>query len=186
MFRHARGLRALIRELVFDDHYVDDVLQETWLRAFVNPPRSEAALGVWLRRVAARVAYTTRRRARDRVRCELRAARDEEAPSVEEELDVALTREVVAEAVADLDEPYHSAIRERFFADLSAQEIAERHGLPVETVRTRIKRGLTHLRSRLEEVAPAAGAAPESFIHDSFTIRSRPPRADRGTRCAPG
>ncbi|MBI3847168.1 MAG: hypothetical protein HY292_21275, partial [Planctomycetes bacterium] len=61
----------------------------------------------------------------------------------------ALRREVV-DAVLGLDEPYRTTLLLRFFEDEPASSIAKRLGIPVETVRTRIKRGLDRVRERLD------------------------------------
>src|SRR5207248_2086463 len=56
-----------------------------------------------------------------------------------------LTREVM-----ELDEPYRSAIILRFFEGLMPREIGARTGVPAETARTRVNRGLATLRERLD------------------------------------
>ncbi|MEW6741809.1 MAG: sigma factor-like helix-turn-helix DNA-binding protein [Planctomycetota bacterium] len=56
----------------------------------------------------------------------------------------------LVQAVLELKEPYRSTILSRFFEDLTAGEIAKRHRVPLETVRSRIKRGLEQLRRSLE------------------------------------
>src|SRR6185295_7253069 len=68
------------------------------------------------------------------------------------------TADVVAEAeshkrlvlaVMQLDEPYRSTVLLRWFEDLPPREVAARLGVPVETVRTRLKRAHEALRGRL-------------------------------------
>jgi len=58
--------------------------------------------------------------------------------------------ERVARAVRTLDEPYRTAILLRYFEDLPPPAIAARLGAPLETVRTRLRRGLALLRERLD------------------------------------
>ena len=48
-----------------------------------------------------------------------------------------------------IGEPYRSALLLRFFEALPPRRIAERLALAVETVRTRLKRGLEQVRARL-------------------------------------
>ncbi|NOT32271.1 MAG: sigma-70 family RNA polymerase sigma factor [Planctomycetes bacterium] len=83
-----------------------------------------------------------RRRAREAC-----AARPESAPS-DAPLDPDLRRRVL-EAVRALEEPNRSAVHLRFFEDLPPTAIAHRLGTRPETVRTRIKRGLAQVQSRL-------------------------------------
>ncbi len=151
LMQHAPGLRALVRRLVLDDSRVDDVLQETWLVALESPPRSQAALGSWLRTVASRLAYKTTRNDHHRSHHESRAARDEPSPSASDIVEREMARRRVVDAVLELREPYQATILHRFLENQSAQEIAARFDLPVETVRTRVKRGIEQLRRILDE-----------------------------------
>ena len=78
------------------------------------------------------------------------AARAEAVPSV---LDAAATSEVardVSAAVAALEEPFRTAVVLRFWHGLPPRAIARRLGVPVNTVRSRIQRGLARLREQLD------------------------------------
>ena len=52
--------------------------------------------------------------------------------------------------VLALEEPYRETVLLRFFEDLPLKAIADRMRAPLETVRTRLRRGLAMLRSELE------------------------------------
>ena len=56
----------------------------------------------------------------------------------------------MVEALFELKEPYRSALLLRYYRDLSPTAVAETLGLSVETVKTRLKRGLAQLRERLD------------------------------------
>ncbi len=60
-------------------------------------------------------------------------------------------RDAVADAVASLREPYHSAVTLRYFMGMSAAEIAVATDTSVETVRTRLKRATKLLREDLKD-----------------------------------
>lgn len=145
-----RWLAGLVRGLVEDEHAVEDVLQETRIRVWRHPsPDPERARG-WLRRIASNVAHSMRssdsaRRVRER-----QSARPEHTASTDELVARADMQRAVAEAVVALAEPYRTAILLRFFDGLPPRAIAERLGVPVETVRTRLKRGLAQLRAELD------------------------------------
>lgn len=145
-----RWLAGLARSLVGDEQAVEDVLQETRLRVWRHPPADVSRAAGWLRRIASNVALRMRssetaRRLRENAvaRPERTVATDELAARVE-------MQRAVAEAVLRLGEPYRAAILLRFFDDLPPRAIAERLGVPVETVRTRLKRGLSQLRGELD------------------------------------
>jgi protocatechuate 3,4-dioxygenase beta subunit len=85
-----------------------------------------------------------RRRARERA-----SARAEELPSTLDLLQrLSLQKSLVARVEA-LDEPYRTTILLRFFEGLRPAEIAEHQGVPLATVKTRLRRGLERLRSQL-------------------------------------
>src|SRR5262249_23708881 len=103
LMSHERWLRRLVRGLV-DEHGVEDVLQETWVAAWLHPPRDATRLRHWLARVAKRVAISRRRREQRRAARELRAARREERSSPEESVVRLHTMHRVVAAVLALDE----------------------------------------------------------------------------------
>ena len=98
LLQHERWLTGLVRQLV-DPAAVDDVVQQTWLKALESPPEKQNALRSWLARVARNFAmeyHRARHRRQDR---ELDAARDGRVPSAREiverlELHAILTRAV--------------------------------------------------------------------------------------------
>src|SRR5262249_28076875 len=67
---------------------------------------------------------------------------------------------------ATLEEPYQRTLFLRFFDDRTPAWIAAEDGVPVETVKTRLKRGLAKLRAKLDErnrVARDAGGPRGSW-----------------------
>src|SRR5207344_2472014 len=73
-----------------------------------------------------------------------------EVPSPEDLVAAAEVQTRLARAVLELDEPYRSTVLYRFHEGLEASEIAARLGVPVETVRTRLKRAIEKLRERMD------------------------------------
>ena len=67
--RHNRRLFRIARGLVRDDHEAEDIVQETYVRAFTRLDRfrGEAAFGTWLTRIALNEAYGRLRRKRPTV-----------------------------------------------------------------------------------------------------------------------
>jgi len=150
LLKHAPFIRALARGLIQDLHSAEDVAQDTWLVALEQPPRSTASPRAWLAKVAQHLAGRQQYRAAQRRRRELRAAVPESVRSVAEIAARESVRRQVVDAVFRLHEPYRSAILLRFYDDLPPREIARRLEIPVETVKTRIQRGLKQLRAELD------------------------------------
>jgi len=150
LLAHGDFIRLLARRLVLDEQSADDVVQQTWLAAIEHPPRNPRSLPGWLSMVARNFAFMTRRGDRNRRHREEAAAASEKVPSAAEILEKEVLRRRVIDEVMALEEPYRHAVLLRFYEDLPPRRIAARLDIPVETVKTRIKRGLARLRERLD------------------------------------
>jgi RNA polymerase sigma-70 factor (ECF subfamily) len=142
-----RFVRVLIRRLVTDQHLAEDLAQDTWLAALRQSAASMFLQRMWLGTVAKNFVLQAARGKVRRLAREKAVARSISVEPEEVLVDESLRRRVLR-AVDDLDEPYRSAIRLRFFEDLPPTLIAERLRVPTETVRTRLKRGLAMIRAR--------------------------------------
>lgn len=157
---HARFVRSLAGALARDRDEADEVAARTFASAVEQRPRAGATLRGWLARVARRALSRLRRDDARRGVHESAAARRERVDA--DPADLAARSELsdrIALAFAQLDEPAKSTLFLRFFADLSPKQIAARQQVPVETVKTRLKRGLAKLRARLDERGRDAGGA---------------------------
>jgi len=145
---HDRFVRGLARALVVDAHAADDLTQDAWLAALRRGERAES-LPRWLAGVVRHLAAKGRRGEARRARREQDAARPEATPSAREILEREALRARVVRAVLALGQPYREAVLLRYFEGLAPRAIARRLGVPVETVRTRLKRALASLRAVL-------------------------------------
>jgi len=144
-------VRALARELVFDASLARDVEQETWLAALQQAPRDPDAARGWLAAVARNLARKALRSdGRRRRREEEHAALAAPVPTPDEVLAREDLRRQVVALVNGLDEPYRGALVLRYLEGCDPHEVARRLGVPVETAKTRLKRGLELLRARLD------------------------------------
>jgi RNA polymerase sigma-70 factor, ECF subfamily len=129
-----------------------DVFHDVWRRAREYDAENGSVLG-WIMNQA-------RSRAIDRLRYEGRLKRrspnlaDTAAEAAADEQGAALDRERAAarlrQAVARLQPGERQAVEAAFFGGLSYAEVAERHGLPVGTVKTRIRSALQKLRRDID------------------------------------
>lgn len=146
---HVRFVRGIARSLLFDEHEAEDAVQDTFLRALEQPPRPGNVRG-WLRVVVRNFALRKKREERRRKRREMKKTPPDYLASPEEVAARLEGQRRVLDAVRELPEPYRSAIVHRYFDELTREEIAERLGVPLETVRTRLRRALHLLRERLD------------------------------------
>jgi len=140
-------VRDLARHLVRDEHAAEDVAQEALLSAVRRRPSQRRA---WLRTVVRNLAVTMRRYTERRRQREQSAARPASTPSTADLVARAEAHRLVVQAVLALDEPYRTTVLLRYFDDLSPRDIAARTGEPAGTVRSRLKRALDMLQSRLD------------------------------------
>ena len=142
-------LRALARALVRDAGAADDLVQDTWL-AWLERGASARSLPAWLATLVRRAATRTRRTDERRARREGIVARAEAEPATHEILEREEARARVVAALAALAEPLRTTLVLRFLEDLPPRAVAARMRVPVETVRTRTRRGLDALRAELD------------------------------------
>ncbi|MBI5431819.1 MAG: sigma-70 family RNA polymerase sigma factor [Planctomycetes bacterium] len=151
LMRRQGWLAALARSLVRDAAAADDLVQETWLVALERAPREGSTTRAWLRTVMRNLRRDRWREETSRGAREQRVARPEELDEHSaERLDGA---ELVVRTVRELYEPYRTVVLLRYFDELAPAEIAERLGVPVATVHTRLARALDRLREKLDRRA---------------------------------
>jgi RNA polymerase sigma factor (sigma-70 family) len=149
LLAHADWVRGLARALVADEASADDVAQETWLAAIERPPRSAGQPKHWLAVVTRNVARKLSRKKRSDASLERAAATSELLPATDDVVARAALQQRVVAAVMRLAEPYRSTLLQRFFDRMAPRAIAAAAQVPVETVKTRLKRGLEMVRRDL-------------------------------------
>jgi RNA polymerase sigma-70 factor (ECF subfamily) len=141
-----------------DREKAEDIVQETFIRAWRRVDQMHEDQGSvvgWLRRVAHNVAIDTHR------------MRQIRPPEVElEHPDVAVARDgtddvllkVIVENVLATAWPEHRAVlTEVYLHDQTSTQAAQRLGIPVGTVKSRVHYALRALRANLDTAAQLAG-----------------------------
>ena len=164
--KYQRRIERLIGRMVRDTDLVQDLAQETFIRAYRALPqfRGESAFYTWLYRIAvntAKKALVDLRRDPVMTESALRSRDEDEEPSsrVENELTdgetpeaVLASREIartVNAAIEALSEDLRQAITLREIEGLSYEEIATAMNCPIGTVRSRIFRAREAIAARL-------------------------------------
>jgi RNA polymerase sigma-70 factor, ECF subfamily len=155
---HAGALLGYVSRLTAGDRQrAEDIVQETFLRAWRHPEALAAERGSlrpWLFTVARNLAVDAHRARRARPR----EVSDEALAVVpaSDELDRALEAWQVADAVATLSPEHRSVLVETYYRGRSVAESAAVLGIPPGTVKSRTYYALRALRLALQE----RGATP--------------------------
>lgn len=165
--RNDLTLYRIARSVVPNDEEAEDVVQETYFRAFLHLGdfRGDGSLSTWLYRIALNEAMR-RGRQRSRLDDESLEAR---AESEKESYRVSMTgldperaaahkevRQIVERAIDGLPETYRTVVVMRDIEELSVRETASLLGIREEAVKTRLHRARRVLRQLLtEELASA-------------------------------
>ena len=145
---HSKALRGLARSLVGGD--ADDLLQDAAMQA-LQQKRPPAALRAWLQQVLRHLAGRHRRDAALRRRREREVPPPRQAPPTDRVAEHRETLRRLDSALLALPEPYQGTLLLRYFEDLTPSQIAEQTQVPLATVKSRLQRGLSLLRERLDQ-----------------------------------
>jgi len=171
MQRHNRRLFRTARGVLHDDAEAEDVVQETYVRAFTHLDgfRGEAQLSTWLTRIALNEALGRLRRRRITVGLkDIDAINDQgEArviylPSARQDSDPEAAaargevRRLLERAVDQLPEHFRMVFMMRDVEEMSVEETASHLGLRPETVKTRLHRARRLLRQSLDRTLSSA------------------------------
>ncbi|MCA9653967.1 MAG: sigma-70 family RNA polymerase sigma factor [Myxococcales bacterium] len=158
VLRHQRRVVGQLRAMLVPAgraELVEDLAQETFLRAFRALPRFQgdgrASLATWLVTIATRVALNELRRRPPRIEALdtiTESVRTDDAAMVERHA----SARAIERAVADLSPAYRGAFLLRELHGLDYAEIAEVLEIDVGTVKSRLSRARARLRETLAEV----------------------------------
>lgn len=188
--RHNSRLHRVARSIVRDQTEAEDVVQETYLRAFSNLSsfRGGSSLSTWLTRICLNEAMG-RMRKRSPVLVaeplEVATERDEEfaamfplwrpPPTPEAELQQRQLREILDEAIGALPEPFRCVFVLRDVEDLSIDDISRRLSIKPQTVKTRLHRARRLLKEALANRPLLSVAAALRALDRHLVLQLRSP-----------
>lgn len=147
--RHAGRMKSLALRIVRSPEEAEDVVQEVFIQAWRQASRFDAARG----NVLAWLSIMTRSRSLDRWR--RRSTRRETAVSDAHELEAPGEADrdpsawAARTALSDLPADQRGPLELAYWEGLSQSEIAARLGVPLGTIKTRMRIGLKRLREAL-------------------------------------
>jgi RNA polymerase sigma-70 factor (ECF subfamily) len=149
--RYRKPLGAVLHRALGASPDVDDVYQETWIRVVRSANRYDPAqrFSNWLFAIAWNLVKDRWSR---RVRHEPLADEVSHEPSAFDRVLEDERAARVRELVARLPEQMAAAILLRYFDELSEKEMAERLGVPIGTVKSRLHHGLNRLRRHADDL----------------------------------
>jgi RNA polymerase sigma-70 factor, ECF subfamily len=164
MERHNQRLYRVARAVMKNDTEAEDVVQETYLRAFSNLSkfRGESSLATWLTRIALNEALGRKRKQRPTVTLESVEATQETSaqiiqfPAMNAETDPERSaaqheiRKLLERATDALPKPFRVIFVMRDVEEMSIEETASHLGIRPETVKTRLHRARRLLRQSLD------------------------------------
>jgi RNA polymerase sigma-70 factor, ECF subfamily len=152
---HATALWRYVVRLTGDRNRADDVVQETLLRAWQHPEIAEdprRSPRAWLFTVARNLVIDEQRSPRvRRAAGSIDAAGAAERPSPDE-VDAALDRLLLGDALAQLSTEHRAVIRRAYYLRWSTAQIAADLGIPEGTVKSRLHYAVRALRLTLQEM----------------------------------
>jgi RNA polymerase sigma-70 factor, ECF subfamily len=162
-----RRLYRLARGILRSDSEAEDVVQETYVRAFTHLDgfRGESGLSTWLSRIAINEALGRARSARPHVELgsvpeailEAQIIKFPFSPAGDPERTMAQReiQRVVERAIDELPDVFRMVFVARVMEGMNIEETAELLGVKPETVKTRLHRARTMLRENVEkEIGP--------------------------------
>ena len=136
----------------------DEITQDVFVAAWRSAERfdpSRGSLGGWLMGIARYKTIDALRR-RERAAAGLeRAAAVAERPAVDGGMDALAQRLLLADGLRRLRPDVREVVELAFHSDLTHEQIAERTGRPLGTVKSQIRRSLATLRRHLEGIDAA-------------------------------
>lgn len=167
--RYNRGLFRVARSILRDDAEAEDVVQETYVRAFTGLEhfRGDSGFGTWITRIAMNEALGRLRKRRPTVEWESYGENRSQAEIIDFPVSAASKdperimargeiRAVLERAIDELPDGFRAVFVARLVEGMTVEETANLFGLQAETVKTRLHRARALLRDALDkQLGPA-------------------------------
>ena len=150
---HSHALRRYVVRFCPDPASADDIVQETFIRAWRHLPQlssGDRPVRPWLYRVARNLLIDADRAARSRP-ITVRVPATAEEGRDDTGLNRVLDRQIVADALDQLSPAHRAVLVETFYQGRTLAKAAHQLGIPDGTARSRLHYALQALRRQLED-----------------------------------
>jgi RNA polymerase sigma-70 factor, ECF subfamily len=150
---YAKALHGYVEQFCPDRSSADDIVQETFIRAWRHLPQLSAddrPIRPWLFRVARNLLIDANRAARTRP-VTVPEQQAGEAAGTDSGLEEILDRQLVSAALRHLSPAHQSMLVETFYRGATTATVARELGIPHGTARSRLHYALDALRKQLQE-----------------------------------
>ena len=160
--RHQAPVRGFLRAVCYDRSAIDDLAQETFLRAIKHAGRFDPKYPMrgWLLTIARRLSINhgqkeKRRRPAAGIEPDQLQAQASTGPDqrLEHDEQQELSRQLIDDAMARLSEPQRACIAMHYQQGMPLDQIARLLEMPVGTVKSHLHRGRQRMRELLEPQA---------------------------------
>jgi len=158
VLRYQRMVFSFLGKFLFQTQLVEDLAQETFLRAYRNivdfDVEKGASFSTWLITIARNLAIKEKAREKrrgERPGSSMEVTQDLFAQSPQGMLEKRSLYSKVQNAINKLPEKFHAVVVLSYLEELSLEEIAQIEECPIGTVKSRVFRGKQILRQILEK-----------------------------------
>lgn len=154
-----RLAQAPVRKLLIDERDVDDAVQTTLIQVSkaIGSFEGRSRFTTWVYRIAEREALQVLRRNKN-----VTSPSDDDLSGIADEVrrmsSVVVSRAMIRQALSELDPKFREPVVLCDVEGLEYAAIAERLGIPLNTVKTRIMRGRQYVADRMLEAQRSGGS----------------------------
>lgn len=158
--RYERPIYSFAYRIVKDAMLAEEVVQELFLRIWNSAERYDADVGMlasWLFTITRNIAIDAMRLRQTRTSQQVAAAEQlNQAPDDDADTAVLATDNVVGEQVRDalknLNEEQQQVVELIYYNGYTQQEVSAKCGIPLGTVKSRVRLAMKSLKSQLENI----------------------------------
>ncbi|MDK8193031.1 sigma-70 family RNA polymerase sigma factor [Paenibacillus sp. UMB7766-LJ446] len=169
--RYERAVYSFAYRIVGDPMTAEETVQELFLRVWNNAERYEASQGkltTWMFAITRNIAVDMLRRksksaATSSVENETLAAFADEHTNTEEEIERKWEGVRIKEALSQLNGDQQQVIESIYYAGLTQQEVSSRFGIPLGTVKSRVRLAMRQLQKLLADAEMHSDAGREGI-----------------------